>query len=139
MVRIATILAISFSLVFMPAPRAMAQAVDPQQQELDAQGNEGGPRKQIAIIIFSGLAGMVLGLSTLSFYGRPQDKLSNVGIGFAVGVIAGTVYTTYRAATKPRQFYEGTDGELPEIWSQENLANNSNEPQAPGLGVVFEF
>jgi hypothetical protein len=64
-----------------------------------------GPRKQLATIIFSGLAGAVLGLSTLSFYGRPQDRLANVPIGFAVGVIVGTGYTTYKAATSPRSFY----------------------------------
>jgi hypothetical protein len=64
-----------------------------------------GPRKQLAIIIFSGLGGMVLGLSTLSFYGRPQEKLANIGIGFGIGVIVGTLYTGYSAATKPRELY----------------------------------
>ena len=64
-----------------------------------------GPRKQLATIIFAGLGGAVLGLSTLSFYGRPQDNLSNIAIGFAVGVITGTVIVTYRAATNPAEFY----------------------------------
>jgi hypothetical protein len=41
----------------------------------------------------------------LSFYGRPQDNLSNIAIGFAVGVITGTVIVTYRAATNPAEFY----------------------------------
>ncbi|MCB0411058.1 MAG: hypothetical protein KDD22_00935 [Bdellovibrionales bacterium] len=67
--------------------------------------SSGGPRKQLATIIFAGLAGAILGLSTLSFYGRPQDYLSNIAIGFAVGVIIGTSYTTYQAATKPHEFY----------------------------------
>lgn len=65
-----------------------------------------GTRKQIATIIFAGLAGAVLGLSTLSFYGRPQDKLSNIAVGFAIGVISGTVYTTYQAATAPYDNYQ---------------------------------
>ncbi|MCB9027296.1 MAG: hypothetical protein H6625_13325 [Bdellovibrionaceae bacterium] len=60
-----------------------------------------GPRKQLATIVFSGLAGAVLGLSTLSFHGRPQDKLSNIAVGFAIGIIAGTIYTTYKQATQP--------------------------------------
>ena len=64
-----------------------------------------GPRKQLATIVFAGLAGAILGLSTLSFYGRPQDYLSNIAIGFAIGVIVGTSYTTYKAATKPYEFY----------------------------------
>lgn len=68
------------------------------------QGNPttvSGPRKQLATIVFSGLAGAVLGLSTLSFHGRPQDKLSNIAVGFAIGIIGGTIYTTYKQATQP--------------------------------------
>ena len=65
-----------------------------------------GTRKQVAIIIFSGLAGGILGLSTLSFYGRPQDHLSNIALGFAVGIITGTIYTTYNAATRPYETFE---------------------------------
>ena len=64
-----------------------------------------GPRKQLATILFMGLGGAILGLSTLSFYGRPQDKLSNIAIGFAFGVIVGTTYVTYKAATNPQDFY----------------------------------
>jgi hypothetical protein len=82
-----------------------------------AEGNSsaptGGPRKQLATIMFAGIAGAILGLSTLSFYGRPQDKLSNIAVGFAIGVITGTVYTTYKAAASPREFYRGA-----ELWEQ---------------------
>lgn len=53
------------------------------------------PRRQLATIIFTGLGGAVLGLSTLSFYGRPQDHLDNIGTGFALGIIAGTGLMTY--------------------------------------------
>jgi hypothetical protein len=55
----------------------------------------------------AGIAGAILGLSTLSFYGRPQDKLSNIAIGFAIGVIGGAVYTTYKAASAPRDWENG--------------------------------
>lgn len=81
-----------------------------------------GPRKQLATIIFSGLAGAILGLSTLSFYGRPQDKLSNIAIGFAVGIIAGTVYTTYQTATKPKTYYETM---LPQTEFEQMLASRT--------------
>ncbi len=60
-----------------------------------------GTRRQVATIIFAGLAGAILGLSTLSFYGRPQDKLNNVAIGGAFGIIGGTIYTTYKSAVRP--------------------------------------
>ncbi len=65
-----------------------------------------GPRRQISTIVYMGLAGAVLGLSTLSFYGRPQDKLTNIPIGFGAGVIIGTIYMTYQAATNPNEFYK---------------------------------
>ena len=71
----------------------------------------GGPRKQLATIIFAGLGGAILGLSTLSFYGRPQDYLANIPIGFAIGIIGGTCVVTYRAATNPQELY-GTRPEL---------------------------
>jgi hypothetical protein len=60
---------------------------------------KGGPRRQLATILFMGLGGAVLGLSTLSFYGQPQNYLGNIGIGFAAGVIVGTIYVTYKSAT----------------------------------------
>jgi uncharacterized membrane protein YebE (DUF533 family) len=68
------------------------------QQENTVQ-KKSGPRRQLATILFFGLGGAILGLSTLSFYGQPQNNLGNIGIGFAVGVIAGTVYVTYKSAT----------------------------------------
>ena len=77
------------------------------QQAADPNGPtsvSSGPRKQLATIIFAGLAGAILGLSTLSFYGRPQDKLSNIAVGFAIGIIVGTSYTTYKAATEPYEY-----------------------------------
>lgn len=73
--------------------------VVPSFAQENTSTKKGGPRRQLATILFAGLGGAILGLSTLSFYGRPQDNLGNIGIGFAVGVVAGTVYVTYRSAT----------------------------------------
>jgi hypothetical protein len=63
-----------------------------------------GPKKQLTMIFLAGLGGAVLGLSTLSFYGRPQEHLGNIAIGFAIGVVFGTVYVTYNTATKPKEY-----------------------------------
>lgn len=79
----------------------------PEEEKVTA--SKGGPRKQLATIVFAGLGGAVLGLSTLSFYGRPQDYLSNIGIGLALGIITGTIYVTYKAASKPDEFYGTPD------------------------------
>lgn len=113
-------------LSLVAAPDVFAQAGTASYQP-------SGPKKQLATIIFSGLGGAVLGLSTLSFYGRPQDKLNNIAIGFAIGVIGGTMYTTYQAATKPRSFY--SDHFLPEVDEAFRL-----EPQQPlKLSYQFDF
>lgn len=86
-------------------PQAFAQGTTSEKPP------SGGPRRQLGTIIYAGLGGAVLGLSTLSFYGRPQDKLANIAIGFAVGVIGGTIAVTYNAATNPDDFY-GTENQI---------------------------
>ena len=51
-----------------------------------------GPRRHLSTIVFAGIAGAILGLSTLSFYGRPQERLSNIAVGAAVGIIGGALF-----------------------------------------------
>lgn len=99
------VLTLSLALVFsttMTPSISLAQGTNVERPPA------GGPRRQLGTIIYAGLGGAVLGLSTLSFYGRPQDKLANIAIGFAVGVIVGTVAVTYSAATNPDEFYGET-------------------------------
>ena len=100
-----------------------------------AQESRHGAHRHLTNIVFSGLAGAVLGLSTLSFYGRPQDKLNNIGVGFAIGVIGGTLYSTYRAAAAPRDFYGLRDA--PEPWA---LADDPRFTRVAGVRVVgYDF
>jgi hypothetical protein len=95
---------------FMVAMICFCVAASVLPTESFAQQNEAsapeltGTRKQVATIIFAGLAGAILGLSTLSFYGKPQEELSNIAVGFAVGIIGGVAYTSYNIARSP---YEG--------------------------------
>ncbi len=75
-----------------------------QDSGAGVSSTKSGPRKQLSKIFLSGLGGAVLGLSTLSFYGRPQDHMSNIAIGFAIGVVFGTVYVTYDTAKRPKEY-----------------------------------
>ena len=112
-----------------------------QSKDQESAATLSGPRKHLATIIFSGLGGAILGLSTLSFYGRPQDKLNNIGIGFAVGVIAGTGYVTYKMASKPRDFY-GKDipfDESRQVSTRDRLGVQTTEFVVPPIGWTFEF
>ncbi len=100
-----------FILILITAtliPQAALSQSNVRSGSPEERPTAGGPRKQLATIIYAGLGGAVLGLSTLSFYGRPQDKLSNIAVGFAVGVITGTIAVTYSAATNPDEFYGST-------------------------------
>lgn len=132
----------------LPGQNAFAQ----QQQQMagESAGHaSGGPRKQLATIIYAGLGGAVLGLSTLSFYGRPQDKLANIAIGFAVGVIVGTSVVTYNAATNPDEFYGPSGGDDRQSWryrlDDEDLQKRSAtcavgaEPAPVTLSYAFTF
>jgi hypothetical protein len=128
------------ALMSLVPSRAFAQS-NVNAASSENRPSAGGPRRQLATIIYSGLGGAVLGLSTLSFYGRPQDKLSNIAVGFAVGVITGTIVVTYNAATNPDEFYgvhpsrEELLGPAPSF-----SALASREPQeASDLGFSFSI
>jgi hypothetical protein len=141
----ATPLLLSLALILGGAGRARAQAGNAGATSASAAAQGGGapgagPRKQLATIVYAGLGGAILGLSTLSFYGRPQDKLSNIAIGFAIGVISGTSYVTYKAASNPAEFY----GLKPQIEREMELAARASAVarEAPALaqaGWTWEF
>jgi len=122
MFRILIVSLISLTLV-CATPQVMAAKND-GAGETTTQG----AKKRLSTIVFAGLAGAILGLSTLSFYGRPQDKLNNIAVGAAVGIIGGAIYSTFKAATEPRDYYnlrEQKDGEL--------FAMQAGETLQPGL------
>ena len=108
--KVAVKMTVVFALILTFASQSFAQGAPSPAADSNAAKPTGmGPRKQLATILFMGLGGAVLGLSTLSFYGRPQDKLSNIAIGFAFGVIVGTSIVTYKAATNPQDLYGEND------------------------------
>lgn len=101
-----------------------------------------GPRKQLATIVFAGLGGAVLGLSTLSFYGRPQDNLRNIAIGAAFGVIGGTILVTYKAATNPAELYgeqRRIEYELEATSKAGQALVVASSPSAPRFDFTFTF
>ncbi len=118
---------------------SFAQAQQPPEEESKSKY---GPRKQLATIIFCGLGGAVLGLSTLSFYGRPQDKLVNIAIGFGIGVIGGTVFTLYQMTSQPKEVY-GLNMGQPESLAMLDSAGQSgrhfSSKTTPGIGLNYSF
>lgn len=73
----------SLMAVFLVAHFAGAQEINQTQRQF---------KRNTATIIFSSLGGGILGLSTLSFYGRPEEHTDNITSGAALGLIGGIIY-----------------------------------------------
>lgn len=52
-------------------------------------------KRGAAITLFAGVGGGILGLSTLSFYGEPQNHTGNIMSGALLGVAAGLGYVLW--------------------------------------------
>lgn len=72
-------------------------------------------RRQVRTIFLGGLAGGILGMSLLSFYGRPQDKLTMIPMGAGLGLIIGTVYSTAEMVRYPREHIGMNDLTIPPV------------------------
>jgi hypothetical protein len=68
-----------------------------------AQSNESPLelRNAMGTVLVSGLVGGVLGLSTLSFYDRPQDNIRNIFFGAGAGMILAAIVMTADVAQAP--------------------------------------
>ncbi|GIL17134.1 MAG: hypothetical protein BroJett040_08850 [Oligoflexia bacterium] len=91
-----------------------------------------GVRRNIATIIFCGLGGAVLGLSTLSFYGKPQENIGNITTGFGLGVIAGTIYVTTQ--TTMDQSFQNHDQKM-----GYQFASMTQKQKPPLFTMAFDF
>ncbi len=56
--------------------------------------------QDMSIVLGSGLAGAVLGLSTLSFVEKPSEHMKNIAVGGAIGIVIGVGVVIFGQATK---------------------------------------
>lgn len=90
-------------------------------------------KRSAATVIFASLGGGVLGLSTLSFYGKPQEHTDNITTGVALGLIAGLVYIF---SDMGEQRYN----EVRQLWIPEfHPAKEQNKFQVLFPSVAFKF
>lgn len=68
-------------------------------------------KSDLMIVVGGGLAGAVLGLSTLSFVEEPKDHTRNIIVGASLGIIAGVGYVAFSQATKTQDMLYGEEGE----------------------------
>ncbi len=92
-------------------------------------------KRNAAAVIFASLGGGVLGLSTLSFYGRPQEHTDNITTGVAIGLVAGLVYIFSDVADTQTQ-------EVQSPWIPESSTpqiNTKTEISIPVFLANFKF
>lgn len=60
-------------------------------------------KNDLLAVVAGGVAGAILGLSTLSFVEEPKEHTRNILIGASIGIIAGVGYVGYKQANKSRE------------------------------------
>lgn len=93
-------------------------------------------KRDFTTVIFSSLAGGILGLSTLSFYGQPQDHTVNITTGILLGFAGGLGYVIYARTEvnrKPLPSYQSID-------SIDGALNLPKRPPSPTyIAYSWEF
>ncbi len=139
------ILLLAISLFHLNCDRSYAQeggaATDPIVQETV---------NDLMLVAGSGVAGAILGLSTLPFYGEPTEHFRNVIVGGALGIIVGVGVVAYLQATETTSYYYQDQAlQLSPDWntgeklawhynkSESNVDVNLNQHQA--VSWTFDF
>ncbi len=97
-------------------------------------------REAVGTILVSGLVGGILGLSTLSFYSKPQNHIRNITLGAAAGMLISIVYLTVNAATSPTLGAEDQTAKLPEAPRNMLVPNlDLSHPNDKKVEVAYQF
>lgn len=94
-------------------------------------------KRSVATVLFSSIGGAILGLSTLSFYGEPQEHTENIAYGAILGFVGGISYLSYRGMQRPA-YDPNTFSEL-EINENRKLLAISKANKPTMFNVYFEF
>ena len=93
------VLRLTFSLALCLA--LFARTVKAQTEESSVGGSPLEIKNAMGTILVSGLVGGILGLSTLSFYDRPEDNIRNIFFGAGGAMMIATIYMTMIVANSP--------------------------------------
>ena len=124
-----------------------------QDENLDALVND--TKNDLMLVVGGGLAGAILGLSTLSFVDEPKDHTRNIVVGASIGIIVGVGVVAFSQATKSRDMIYNT-GEEPagasvqsgkhfgtlarNNWHDQVISQQSQMINSPyGVGYSFKF
>ena len=113
-----------------------------------------GTKNDLLVVVGGGLAGAVLGLSTLSFVEEPKKHTRNIIVGASIGIIIGVAYVAMSQATRSQEMIYGDGGEQASLtedrkgfstysrfdWHDEEVANNTVAiNQISQIGYQFNF
>jgi len=102
--------------------------------------------RDMSVVLGSGAAGAILGLSTLSFAETPSTKWKNVAIGGAIGIVIGVGVVIFSQATRSASAI--SKNEIPlnsEKFASLNRLEFTQEKiakdylQTPSLGYSYSF
>ena len=79
-----------------------------QDGNLDGLVND--TKNDFLVVVGGGLAGAILGLSTLSFVEEPKEHTRNILVGASLGIIAGVGYVAFSQATRTQDMMYGSEG-----------------------------
>ena len=80
---------------------SFSQQSKAQDGDIDALVDD--TKNDLLIVIGGGLAGAVLGLSTLSFVEEPKEHTRNIVVGASIGIISAVGYVAFSQATKSQE------------------------------------
>jgi hypothetical protein len=95
------------NIIITPVNKAYSQ-----DENLDALVSD--TKNDLMMVVGGGLAGAVLGLSTLSFAETPKDHTKNIIVGASIGIIVGVGFVAFTQANKSRDMIYGTEGNMEE-------------------------
>lgn len=85
-------------------------------------------KSDLLIVAGGGLAGAILGLSTLSFVEEPKKHTKNILTGASVGIIVGVIYVAYTQAYETKESVYSSvnskdfDTSSRDIWHNQELS-----------------
>lgn len=143
-IKTAVSLPLLFSFVFF----SVATNSFAQEEDMDQFVSES--KNDLLVVISGGLAGAILGLSTLSFVDEPKEHTKNILVGASIGIIAGVGFVAFSQANKSREMLYGPQGSFesrPKFetharsnWHQEKFQERSNPIVAPlSFGYAFNY
>nr|BFD68935.1 hypothetical protein HAGR004_39570 [Bdellovibrio sp. HAGR004] len=92
-------------------------------------------KRNTAAVLFASLGGAVLGLSTLSFYGSPEEHTDNISLGALAGFVAGVGYVVYDSSRPAAPTYDYSQNLG---WDLKNRRASATIAKAPSA-IKFEF